>query len=343
MRQEQETCDRNRNDEYIDEYEVGREQPRCATDFRFGVVLDDRDVELARQEDNANEAQQRHRHPRTAARAIREDARDFGVCADMAHETRQPTEHRENHEQPDGQEGRELDERLRRDRQHQAVLVLRRIDMARTEKNGEGGECERDDEGRVEAEYRQLFERRRAEQRFDRDRRGLELECDVGKCAQHRDDGRDRRNLVTLAVTCGDEVGDRCQILTLCDPNDAQDQRDAEHEHQDRSEIDRNEIIAAGRGEPDAAEERPGRAVDRQRQGIGDRSAAATLPRADHAVAEPGHGKEQADISQRQRQNLPGFDHSGALLSKDSPATLAGHLGPSCFGPARRATEPLKF
>ena len=53
----------------------------------------------------------------------------------------------------DDQEGDELDDRFDRDREHQPVLVLGRVDMAGAERHREAGEHQRDDEREV-AEHR---------------------------------------------------------------------------------------------------------------------------------------------------------------------------------------------
>ena len=219
--------------------------------------------------------------------------------------------------------------------------MLGRIDVPRSEEDGECGERERDDEGRVETEDGEVDEGRRPQQRLDRNRSRLELERNVRKRAEHRHDRRDGRDGLALAVSGGDEVGDGREVLALRDPDDAQDQRHAEDEHQDRTEIDRNEVVAARCREADAAEERPGCTVDRQRQGVGDRAAAASLARANDTIAEPRHGEEQADIAERQRQDLPGFDHRAAApmvprRASVQPAAKAS----SCFGCPERATEP---
>ena len=58
-------------------------------------------------------------------------------------------EHEEGDEDPDGEEGDELDDRLERDRHHQPVLMLGRVRVARPEGDREAGEHQGDDEGEV--------------------------------------------------------------------------------------------------------------------------------------------------------------------------------------------------
>ena len=74
-------------------------------------------------------------------------------------------------------------------------------------------------------------------------------------------------------------------------------------------EIDGDEIVAGGGGIADAAEERPGGAVDRQRQGIDERPAAARLAEAAGPVGVPREREQDTHVSQRQRHNAPAFDH----------------------------------
>ncbi len=50
---------------------------------------------------------------------------------------------------PTARKATQLDERLHRDRQHQAVLVLGGVDVARAEGDGEAGQDQRDEEREV--------------------------------------------------------------------------------------------------------------------------------------------------------------------------------------------------
>ena len=81
---------------------------------------------------------------------------------------------------------------------------------------------------------------------------GLQLQRDIGHGADHRDQRHDRGDELALAVARGDEVGDRGDVLRLGEPQHLQDQRIAEADHQDRPEIDGQEIEAPAwrRGRP---------------------------------------------------------------------------------------------
>ena len=67
-------------------------------------------MKLARQEDNADRAQQRDRHPRAAARTSRENARNVAAGPRFLEEAGWSTEHDEDHEDADGKESRQLDQ-----------------------------------------------------------------------------------------------------------------------------------------------------------------------------------------------------------------------------------------
>ena len=108
---------------------------------------------------------------------------------------------------------------------------------------------------------------------LQRRRDRLELQRDVGDRADDGDQRHRRRHRLALAVARGDEVGDRGDVLRLGEPHDAHDQRRAEPDHQDRPDIDSEEIVAGARGRADRAEERPRGAIDRERQRIDQRAA----------------------------------------------------------------------
>ena len=104
-----------------------------------------------------------------------------------------------------------------------------------------------------------------AQDNFERGGHRLELQRDIG----HRSDDRDQRDgsgdRLALAVARADEVGDRGDVLAFGELDHAAQQRRAQPDHQDRADIDREEIDAGAGGKADRAEEGPGRAVDRQR------------------------------------------------------------------------------
>ena len=165
---------------------------------------------------------------------------------------------------------------------------------------------------------------RDAEQRVDRQRHGLQLQGDVGQRAGDGDDRDDGGDGLALAVAGGEEVGDRGDVLALGEAHDAQQEAPAEREQQDRAEIDGDEIVAGGGGNADAAEERPGGAVDRQRQGIDERPAVARLGEAACPVGIPREREQDTHVSQRQRYNAPAFDHGPSIIGPSSTGGLPG-------------------
>ena len=143
---------------------------------------------------------------------------------------------------------------------------------------------------------------RRADQRGDAGRHRLELERDVGNRAQDRHDGDQPRQDGALAVARGDEVRDRGDALRLGDAQHLLHQEPEQQGRQGRPEIDRQEVEPLARGQPDAAVEGPGGAVDAERQrvdvGAADQAAALVGP----AVAPRGDGEQHAQIEQRDEQ-----------------------------------------
>ena len=96
----------------------------------------------------------------------------------------------------------------------------------------------------------------------------LQLQRDVGHDADHRDDRDQAAEQLALAVARGDEVGDRGDAVRLADADDLAQHVPPQRRHQRRAEVDRQEADAARRRAPDAAVERPGGAVDRERQRV---------------------------------------------------------------------------
>ena len=215
-----------------------------------------------------------HTGSRVSTAAVR------GVSIALVNSADRPVEHAEGDEHADGDECDELDQRLGRDRQDQAVLMLGGVDVAGAEQHRERRHRERDEQRDV-AEHRLRHAGRHVEMRQDRAERGrhrFELQRDVGDRADDRDQRDGRRHRLMLAVARRDEVGDRGDVLRLGEPHDAQDQRRGKPDHQHRPDIDREEVVAGARGEPDRAEEGPGGAVDRERQRIDQRPRAAAAP-----------------------------------------------------------------
>ncbi len=141
---------------------------------------------------------------------------------------------------------------------------------------------------------------------------GFQLKRDVGHRADDGDGGGGRGDRLALAVSCGNEVGDRGDILRFRKVDDAHQERRAARQHQDRADIDRQEFDAGSGCEADRAEERPRCAIDRQRQRIDKRAEAAALElRQPLAVA--GNDKKEADVAER------GCDHAPVMQHRIAP------------------------
>ena len=69
-----------------------------------------------------------------------------------------PAEQGHDHEYAERKEGRQLDQGFGRDRQHQSVLMLGRIDMAGAEQDGERCQSQRNDEGGIDTRQRRGFQ-----------------------------------------------------------------------------------------------------------------------------------------------------------------------------------------
>ena len=145
--------------------------------------------------------------------------------------------------------------------------------------------------------------------RFERERHRLELQRDVGNRADDRDQRDGRGDRLALAVARGDEVGDRGDVLRLGEPHHPRDHRREQADHQHRADIDGEELVAAARGRADRAEERPGGAVDRQRQRIDQQPRAAVAAEAADAVAVARHEEQKPDVAERNRDDDPALQH----------------------------------
>ncbi|MFK4583896.1 hypothetical protein ABIF83_007373 [Bradyrhizobium ottawaense] len=211
-REGDEAGERDRDHEQIDGDEIEREQPARAADLGIRGVLDHADVELARQQHDRAERQQRHG----------EEVADRRRIVDGAHRLRRlhgaldqfvRREHPEGDEDAGGEEGDQLDDGFGRDRQHQAVLMLGRVGLTRPEQHREGRHRQRHHQRDV-ADDRDVGEGLVfAQDRFERGGDRLELERDVGHRADDRDQCHGRRHRLALAVARPDEVGDRGDVV----------------------------------------------------------------------------------------------------------------------------------
>ncbi|GAA4249448.1 hypothetical protein GCM10022293_12740 [Azospirillum formosense] len=92
----------------------------------------------------------------------------------------------------------------------------------------------------------------------------------MGQGAEQRDERDGGGHRLALAVTGRQEVRDGGDVLGFGDADDLVQQRPAQREEQNRTDIEGQEAVAAGRGHADAAEKGPGGAIDGERQRIED-------------------------------------------------------------------------
>src|SRR5258708_29507466 len=148
-------------------------------------------------------------------------------------------------------------------------------------------------------------------------RDGLQLQGDIGRDDDDRDDRHQPAEQLALPVPRGDEIGDGCDAVALADAQDLPHHRPPQHGDQRRPEIDRQEVHAARRRPADAAIEGPRRAVDGDRErvdiGAGDDAAAGI-----GALVAPICDLEQkAQIAESGAENEPGRQHD-AYYSSDA-------------------------
>ena len=329
---------RHRRHEQVDRHEVERKQPARGGELAGRSVLHHRHVELARQKQKG-EVGQRGEHEE--ARRVRAGGeRDEGVqrqgIARPGHEHHPGAQRKKRHE---------LHERFRGDREHEAVLVLRGVGVAGAEQDGEQHQRQRHHRRRGgRAEARTAREPAQTVG-FQGDHGGgdrLELQRQVGHRRHERDHRRERAYGARLAVARGEEVGDRGDALGLGHRHDAREEPVAEGDGQDRPQVDAEEVEPRGRREPDGAEERPRRAVDRERQGV-DQWPPAALPfstgppfetggrAAGAPVAGKGHKEQEGDVTHRDAERDPSLHEPpwrrAASASHPAALTMNGQTG----------------
>ena len=340
----QQAGDRQRHDEQVDQDEIEREtarpRGRCRARPRLSTTLTWNwrgSSKIASAESSVVVDPVggigRRAHHRGDARLGRPGAEQLAQAAE------QPPDD----EGADGEEGDELDHRLDRDRQDQSVLMLGRIDPPRAERHGEGGEQEGD--GEVESGGRRAGRQPSVLERIDHHQHRLgdrlELQRDVGRGGGQRDQRRERRRRLRLAVAGGDEVGDGGEVLRARQIADAADQAMAEPDDQDRPDVDRQEIEALRGGEADRAVIGPGRAVDRQAQRIDQRAVPADDEAPPAVIAPPGDGEQEADIAERGEKDGRAVQHGGGA-SVRSMGLLYPPAGLALRGEdSRRSTTAL--
>ncbi|MGY3558215.1 hypothetical protein ACVWXP_001484 [Bradyrhizobium sp. USDA 4463] len=216
--------------------------------------------------------------------------------------------HPEGDEDAGGEEGDQLDDGLGRDREHQAVLMLGRVGLPRAEQHREGRHRQRHHQRHV-AEDRDVGERLvLAQDDFERGGHRLELERDVGHRADDGDQRYGRRHGLALAVTRTDEVRDRGDVVGFGKLDHAAEHAGAEPDHQNRTDIDREEVGRGAGGKAHRAEEGPGRAVDRQGQRV-DHPGRAAGPGLRAAITVARHQEQEPDIAEGGCDHAPVVQH----------------------------------
>src|SRR5690606_17968070 len=205
-----------------------------------------------------------HHQPGAERGAVLERSLDAAVGGELLDQPLRAVEQEEGDEDAYRQKGGELDDGFDGDRQHQPVLMLRRVGVAGAEQDGEKRQQHGDDQRyvadeRLETEWRAaVVSDHQAHRAGDR----LELERDVGDGSDNGNQRGDAGDGGTLAITRAEEIGDRGDLLGLGELDDAFEQREAEQEDKHRADIDGEEFEAPFGGEADRAEEGPGGAVD---------------------------------------------------------------------------------
>ena len=189
--------------------------------------------------------------------------------------------------------------------------MLGGVDVAGAEQHREGRHQQGDKQRNVAQERLCRAAVRRDVGDDGADRRGhrLELQRDVGDGADDGDQRHGRGHCLALAVTRGDEVGDRGDVLALGQPHDADDERVSKPDHQHRSDIDREEIEPGARRDAHRAEERPRGTIDGERQRINEKPDAAAANLLAAAIAVTRYQKQKSDIGERDNDNEPTLQH----------------------------------
>ena len=263
----------------------------------------------------------------------------------LGHGGRQSAEEgrRDDHE-TDDQEGAKLDDRLHGDREHQPVLMLRRVDMAGAEGDGEARQHECHDQRQIAEKQERsrvgaALEAR--EQRRQRCRNRLELQGDIGDDGDERDEGDGRRHELVLAVAGGDQIGDRGRVLRLRETRDAGEEPRAKKKDEDRPHIDAEKGDAIDRGEIDRAVDGPRGAIDAQAKRSTPWRANVPKARFSAPIAILRDHEEEAQIDECREDDRPAGDH---LASPHVPHAQALAPPGECLLPQERLmTKPAIF
>jgi hypothetical protein len=192
--------------------------------------------------------------------------------------------------------------------------------------DGQGGRRIRHDDGRV------------LQQDGETAGDSLELQGNVGHHPHHGDQGHQATQEVTLAITRGDEIGDGGDPLRLTHPHHLHQQRPPQQGRQGGPEVDGQETQPAAGRPSHAAVKGPGRAINRQGQGI-DRGPRDYRPPLVRSPVRPmSQGKEHPEIDKGDTGDEgPADGHRGRAIRPASPGEPG--LIPRPFPGSRRSSR----
>ena len=174
-------------------------------------------MELAWKQHDRAGRQESHQQPVAVVQRLLEHLVDFWRFADCQDQIDRSLIEKICHPDTDGDKRDELDNRLGGDGQHQAFLVLCRVDVPGAECPAENRHADRDYQRNViDCRIEELVRRNeRADHRCDRNRDRFELQGNVRNDADDSDQGRERGYRLALSIARTDEIGDRCDALGL--------------------------------------------------------------------------------------------------------------------------------
>ena len=302
-------------------------------------VLDHGDLELSGQAEDRRGRKHVHRHPAVVEVAARIDVDPGGFGA---REDRLEPATRIDDEDADRQERGELDDGFEGDGRDDAVVLLLGIDIACAEQDREQRHPRRDGQRQpdlVDAAQRPAGKLAHPGDRLQRRGDRLELQRDIGRDADHRDDGDEHRQPARLAEARRQQVGDRGDALVVADADEAAEHEPPADEHQRRPQIDGEILETAARRRTHGAVKGPAGAIDRDGERVDEgraqerRLVVARLP-----VAHIGDEEQQPDIAdgdgddhvRRQHQPSPsdGGSASGSR-GRRRPSQKAAAIRPS--------------
>ena len=293
----------NRHHEQRGQCQVHREYPaRQAQVLRFDV-LDHGNVELPGQADDCHHRHGGLHHHGRPIDGFFPIVLQVDRLAGLAEQVVETVIQVENDEDAHGKERQQLDQRFEGDRQDHAAVVLGHIQAAGTE------------DDREQRQYQRYHQRgvlhagaggvgvgpdQQVHAQYD----ALELQGDIRQHADQADQRHHHCQGLRLAVACGNEVGDRGDVLLLADQHHLLQHPRREDQQQYRAQVDGQECPKLFGGLADRAEEGPAGAVHGQRQAVHPGTQLWRQWRA-AAVAIEGDGEHDGHIGQGDHGDQP--------------------------------------